>query len=1174
MKKWYSIIVELEHMLISLHVVKNKRLRPVGTCLVPILCLFHIILCVNHAIFIGLRPHRSRRRMIFSISCGFGILSLSCGQFMPPVEAKVVEEEIFPRTTWWISFSDPNEYEYTPLTYTSDTWYDSTYWSGQGWTRIGRNWMHPESSTTPVRTFLVADPGNVVISGKMFKAHLSQDSDGVRGRILLNNKEIWSSEIGGEDAIDRAAIHHISIQVKKGDRIAFLVEKRDSISCDTTYWDPEIIYPDGRKFVASEAFDACVQGHDGWYYEMRSAEENTSFDRIEVASFYRNGLLDLQDLTTKFAYIFDSSEKLPYLLLYTKNSKRIALIKFAQNISYKLSIRRHGAKECSLEIISPESIDKNAQEISVQMIPGTWTDGIGRIDQWYGKSPDQLLSEDLQTSMSIQREWLFEDGLLGGNRQQFLEAAKSHLERIPVLADDLQKDDTAVSEIRRKKIPEFVQKVEVFRKELEPETHSFMEIHHLWYRIRTLKRNLILQSLFSENEKLMFCKRVPTSYSHLVMQYFGWRARPGGGLFILETPGKSLKARDIFDGHFSSGNVLEPRLSPDGQKLVFSYVELNGKTPTPESVERYEDKAFYHIYSANIDGTNLHQLTSGPYDDLMPEWLPDSGIVFSSTRRKGYARCFGAQFGDRWHVYTLHRMDYNGSNIQTLSFHDTNEWFPTITHSGTILYSRWDYIDRDAVTHQNLWTTRPDGTMPTALWGNATSSPHCAFQAKAIPNSEKYIFTASAHHSITGGSIVIVDPTIAVDGHQALTRITPEIPFPEAESMDIREYYESPYPLSENQFIVSYSPTPLCWEPVANDRSALGIYTLDRRGNRELLYRDPSIGATSAIPIRERSNPPIFASEFQEDRSKKGTVYLANVYQGLDRFGLANDGEKSSNDEDEGVEIKQLRIVQLFPKTTVVADQPPIGMAGEENGRAILGTVPVESDGSAFFTIPAQKPLLFQALDEDGMAYQTMRTLTYLQPGEKVSCIGCHENRRQTSSESFQQTLASGRSPSPLDPGVLGGRPFSYMEMVQPIFDKNCVSCHSSDSTEEDRSDIDLTGTPEGSFCRSYISLCGDTNFYGAGTNQESAATALVPRFGARNQIQVTPPGGQFGARKSRLINMFTGNKKHYDISLRDEEIRVLSAWIDLNAIFYGVNDPKLQQKMLRGDIIEMPEIQ
>jgi hypothetical protein len=623
------------------------------------------------------------------------------------------------------------------------------------------------------------------------------------------------------------------------------------------------------------------------------------------------------------------------------------------------------------------------------------------------------------------------------------------------------------------------------------------------------------------------------------MQYYGWRARAGGGLFVLDKPGRSLACRDITGGKLNDGNVLEPRLSYDAKRIVFSYVECQGISYDPAKVSNTSGEGYYHIWEVGVDGTSLRQLTHGDFDDLMPTYLPDGGIAFSSTRRLGYARCFGGQFSHRWDVYTLHRMGPDGQNMRMLSCHDTNEWFPSVTNDGRILYARWDYIDRDAVTHQNLWATRPDGTATATVWGNATPSPHCSFQAKPIPGTGKFVFTASAHHSITAGSIVVVDPSVDYDGERAITRITPDIPFPEAESRDIREYYTSPWPLSEKYFLVGYSRTPLVWEPGANSRNALGIYLLDKYGNRELIYRDAIIGCTNPTPLRARPVPPVLASHLPADPPATGEMLLLDVYRGL------GDVPRGS--------IKKLRIVQIFPKTTPWANDPPMGVAGEENGRAILGTVPVDPDGSARFTVPALKPLLFQALDENGLAYQTMRSVAYVQPGERISCVGCHENRL-TAPPSTSAT-AMLRAPSTIDPGPLGGRPFSFVEMVQPVLDRHCVSCHGGDKIE---GDLDLTAAIDGAWTKSYAALTVDA--------------ALVPRFEQRNQIQVTPVGGQFGALGSRLLKLL--RQGHEGVTPSDDDMRRLAAWIDCNAIFYGTPDPADQAKQRRGEPVDMPEIQ
>jgi hypothetical protein len=285
-----------------------------------------------------------------------------------------------------------------------------------------------------------------------------------------------------------------------------------------------------------------------------------------------------------------------------------------------------------------------------------------------------------------------------------------------------------------------------------------------------------------------------------------------------------------------------------------------------------------------------------------------------------------------------------------------------------------------------------------------------------------------------------------------------------------------------------------------------------------------------------------------------GEMIVCDVYQGL-------------GDVPRGT-IKAIRIVQLFPKTTHLANQPRIGIAGEENGRAILGAVPIEPDGSARFLVPAGKPILFQVLDEDGFAYQTMRSLTYVQPGERIACLGCHAGSKP--SPPPRQLLALKRPPSRIEPGELGGRPFSFIEVVQPVLDRHCVRCHGRDRTE---GGIDLTATPYNGFTRSYWSLCvGPPGRTGPNGKPARHKELLVPRFPQRNQIQITPPGGRYGARGSRLIRMLEAG--HEGVRLSRAELRRIATWIDLNAIFYGVYDPKRQAQQLAGQRVPMPKIQ
>jgi len=1043
---------------------------------------------------------------------------------------------------------------YQLLTYRRDTWYGSTYWTGPDWTRVGKDWHHPGIHTPSVRRFTAPRDGRVTITGRVYKADLN--GDGVRASIRHGRRTVWTADIKGKDA--RGAECKLALTVRKGDAVRFVVHKLGRIFYDTTRWDPVVTYSDGTRCQASRGFSTRRQGEGGWSYEMELGEPP---DRPRPHVYAVTGDLALRDAAVGAPRPVELTSREASGLLAVSDARGRSRIALAVGGARPWRLRcgidggllrvslAVGGEEAPLSLKPGESV--RLPPIILGACRGDWHAGLATLRRILDRHAGELGMEplkarlaetacdDLALAAMVHAEWRREDKLTGTGAP-YAAATREHLAKARLLLADLRRDRPAAFLADHARRLERLA-AEARRPDLDAEARR-----SVYRRVRWLKRRIALANPLMRFGKLLFCKRVPTSYSHLVMQYFGWRARAGGGLFVLERPGVSLQCRDLTAGRLDDGCVLEPCLSYDARRVVFSYVECRGKSYRPGEVAN-GGGGYYHIWQVNADpsaalgtgGSGLRQLTDGPYDDLMPAYLPDGGIVFSSTRRRGYARCFGGQFSRRWHVYTLHRMDADGGNVRMLSCHDTNEWFPSVMHDGRILYARWDYVDRDAVTHQNLWSMRPDGANPATVWGNATASPHCSFQAKAIPRSGKFVFTASAHHSITAGSIALADPSVHYDGHDAITRITPEVPFPEAESRNIREYYAAPWPLSETYFLVAYSPVPLRWEPRANPPNALGIYLLDRFGNRELIYRDPRIGCTNPIPLAPRPAPPVLPSALRANAPPTGEMLLIDVYQGL--------GETPRG------RIKELRILQVFPKTTPRANEPRIGVAGEENGRAILGCVPVEPDGSARFTLPARTPVLFQALDADGFAYQTMRSLTYVQPGERISCVGCHESRMTAPAP--VEVMARRRPASTITRGPRDGRPFSYAETVQPVLDRHCIQCHSGKAP---KAGLDLTGSPQGAWTRSYVSLTRDAR--------------RIPRYAARNRIQLSPVGGARGALGSGLIRML--RKGHNKVRLSPEDMRRLAAWIDCNAIFYGSPDPAHHARQRRGEPVPMPEIQ
>jgi hypothetical protein len=486
-------------------------------------------------------------------------------------------------------------------------------------------------------------------------------------------------------------------------------------------------------------------------------------------------------------------------------------------------------------------------------------------------------------------------------------------------------------------------------------------------------------------------------------------------------------------------------------------------------------------------------------------------------------------------------------------------------HDGRVVYTRWDYVDRHAVHYQQLWSVRPDGSDVRAFYGNNTLNPVGVWEARPVPDSNRVMATAAAHHAMTAGSIILLDVTRGIDGLDPITRLTPDALFPESEFAVQRWHatagvpvapevppeekrwpghcYRTPYPLSEDFFLAAYSFEPLIGEPHANRANMFGIYLVDRFGNKELLYRDTSIGSLWPTPLRARRRPASLPSRVAEEEPREGTFLLQDVYASWPQISRSSDA------------VKRLRIVQVLPKTTPHANTPRVGLANASPGKQVLGTVPVEADGSAYFRAPAGIPLAFQALDERGMAIQTMRSLTYLQPGEQLGCVGCHEHRT-TAPAVAGVPLAARREPSPIAPAPDGSKPLNYAILVQPILDEHCIECHCEEKAE---GEIDLTGVPAGEFTRSYNALAPLVPFtQWKGTPQS-------------NHEPLTPLN-QFGSRASPLMQLLL--EGHEDVTLVDEDYERLVTWMDANALFYGTFDPEDQKRQRRGERIAGPALE
>ncbi len=703
----------------------------------------------------------------------------------------------------------------------------------------------------------------------------------------------------------------------------------------------------------------------------------------------------------------------------------------------------------------------------------------------------------------------------------------------------------------------------------------------LYCRLRWAGRELALQNPLWADHPIVFVQRrrfICQMLHEYIGYYYNYAGLAGGGVFVLEQPGYSFATRDLVAGRLPRGAFATPALSYDGRTVYFAYAQVRDvdrphqlgidwtilppADRVPEEFNYFSPRRVsFHLFAVDVDGGDLRQLTHGVEDDFDPCPLPDGGLGFMSSRRGGFCRCDNAF--EPIPTHTLHRLDLHTGAVKTLSWHETNEWHPAVLNDGRVVYCRWDYVDRSAAHFHGLWVSNPDGTNPAILFGNYTQDISTCFQPRAVPDSNKILFVAGAHHANVGGSLVLFDPSrqrldpeTGEDRFESLERLTPEVCFPETSEGWPSSYFEGPWPLSEDHYLVGFSfdPLPGMGSDVRQD-SETGIYYCDRFGNLELLFRQEGICSVGPIPLRPRPTPPVISSQNASAGESDGEFILADVRWSL----LPMPADRP---------IRSLRVYQVLPKeTTHTANLPRIGMANAESARMLLGTVPVESDGSAYFRAPAHRPLYFQAVDAEGRAVQSMRSVTYLQPGERRSCVGCHE--APGTAPPTHGLLALQRPPSRIQPGPDGTRPLSYPRLVQGVLDRHCVRCHGEGGAhgsvvgepalESTPAAPRLTGEVAGEFTRSYAGLRPFVRWY---------------EWGGESISQIVTRPGQAGTDESPLLAILRDDRHRGQVALPAEDLARLQIWLDANVPFYGAYRDDARARQLAGDAVEPPDLQ
>ncbi|MCR4411502.1 MAG: hypothetical protein NUV77_03640, partial [Thermoguttaceae bacterium] len=480
---------------------------------------------------------------------------------------------------WNIRVGDGQDaLRYRPLAHTNDVWYGSTYWTGPDWTRVGKDWHHPGENTPAVRRFVVPRDGRLSIAGRVAKYHVDKNTDGVRVSIRHNAREIWHAEIAGGD--DQGVEPNLTLEVRKGDALRFVVHKRGLIYCDTTRWDPVLRYADGETFQASKAFSTKSQGDGGWSYEMET-DGRTSGGLPRVYALGKDLALRVLSPEPNQPAVLDDRGALPLIVVADGPDQSGIALAMSPSTPWRFSAEWTSEGRLALrwqlgDAAKPWTLRPGATlrlpALVAMAYRGTWLNGLCALEQAVSReaaagfgdlqaalvaglrhaagplspSPGPVRLPELGLWLLVQADWRQQDRIVE-TPESYAQAANRHL----------AKTRTLLADLRHGRPAEFLtaEAAELDRLDEAAQRpgRSLDEHRDLWRRVRSLKRRVALANPLMGFGSLLFAKRVPTSYSHLVMQYYGWRARAGGGLFVLDEPGWSLRARDITGGKLACG---------------------------------------------------------------------------------------------------------------------------------------------------------------------------------------------------------------------------------------------------------------------------------------------------------------------------------------------------------------------------------------------------------------------------------------------------------------------------------------------------------------------------------------------------------------------------------------------------------------------------------------------
>lgn len=636
--------------------------------------------------------------------------------------------------------------------------------------------------------------------------------------------------------------------------------------------------------------------------------------------------------------------------------------------------------------------------------------------------------------------------------------------------------------------------------------------------LAALRREALLANPLLDSDRILLIERDVQAGKHLPQNWEGNSSLHRGEVQNRIAILRNIRNQPEIETLYQPENrklLTDIDLHPDADRILFSMVGAQNR---------------WQVFEMRLDGSApvwIPLIEEPDVDNYDACYLPDGNIIFSSTATYTGVPCVGGSS----HVANLHRFKPATGEIRRLTFDQEHNWNPTVLPDGRVMYLRWEYSDLPHSNSRVLFQMNPDGTNQSELYGSGSYFPNSFFYARPVPgHPSKVIGVVGGHHGVArAGRLMMIDPDISrreAEGvaHEFSHRGKTVEPLVKDQLVkDVWPQFLMPWPLDGKHVLVSCKPSPT---------SLWGVYLVDVFDNITLIHEVPGNSLFEPIAMVKRPQPARIPDRTDLTKAD-ATVLLSDIYQGPGLEGIPRGT------------VKNLRVVEYyFGMRGMGGMLGAIGMDGPWDIRRVLGTVPVENDGSAHFTIPAQTPVMVQPLDENGQALQTMRSWFTGMPGERISCVGCHAGMNEAPPSA--PALAASRPPTEIDPSWHAPvRGFNFVREVQPVLDRYCVQCHSGG---DGHAEPDLQGDRMIDDWSSQIS--GNAKQYGGKfTASYAELHRHIRRSGIESDMRVLSPM-DYHFSTTGLGRML--REGHHGVKLDKESFERIVTWADLNAPFHG----------------------